>query len=120
MITMRNIEFKVRLSPDEHDRLIKAAEECGLRRADYVRYSLFGPSGSDKVPYYRELKEILFTLSRLGDNVNRCMHAIHRSEKKDTLSPAQFKAMHEAIETGLKEWVEPKKTWLRLLKELRK
>ena len=118
--TLRTIEFKVRLTEAEHARISQGAEDCGLRRADYVRYSLFGPAGSDKVPFHKHLKEILFALSRLGDNVNRCMHIIHRAEKNGTLNAAQFKAMHEAITAGLEQWKAPKKTWLRMLRELGK
>ena len=108
---MRNIEFKIRLSESEHARLKKAADDCGLQLADYARYSIFGPSGTRRVPYQAQLKDALYALARISDNINRCMKAVHRAEKAGMLDKHQLKAMHDVIRGALAEWQEPREKW---------
>lgn len=117
---MRNIEFKVRMSPAEHAKMVAAAEACGLDYAPYCRYLIFGPSGSDKIPHQDRLSKIAYDLSRISDNINRAMYALHRAEKSGLLSAAEFVEMQTVLEESLPAFSEPRAKFLALLKEFKK
>ena len=116
---MRNKEFKIRMSPAEHAKMVAAAEACGLDYAPYCRFLILGPSGSNRIPHQDRISKIGYDLSRIGDNINRAMHAIHRAEKKGILSVAEFERMEAVLAEALPAFEEPRAKFISLLREFK-
>ena len=75
---MRDKEFKLRLTEEEHSHLAVQAQKAGLTRAQFLRNVVMGIQLRARPPdtYYQLLKEI----NAIGTNINQIAH-IANSER---------------------------------------
>ncbi len=110
----RSKTFKMRLTADEHDRLMQLAADHRLSAADLVRAAVLG--APDKLPSRDLLKDILRQLTGVATNLNQAQKSTNEAAKAGTLSTDQAKAMYDAIAFGAKAWKTPRDQLLKFMK----
>ncbi len=110
----RSKTFKMRLTEDEHDRLMQLAADHRLSAADLVRAAVLG--APDKLPSRDLLKDILRQLTGVATNLNQAQKSTNEAAKSGALSADQAKAMYDAIAFGAKAWKAPRDQLLKFMK----
>ena len=86
----RTRDIRVRLTPEEYDRVKLAADNTGLALGAFARAAMLdnpGPRATRKPPVARqELTRILGQLGKIGSNVNQIARAINSGDDPNGLS----------------------------------
>ena len=98
--------FKMRLHEHEDAELKTRAHKHELSKAELVRLLVFGQTAYT-VPDASKLEDICRQLAGIGSNINQAQKAINEARNAGTLTDAQFRAMHTALEHGREAWAEP-------------
>lgn len=76
--------MKFRLSPEEHEQLIAESVEQDLSLSELVRYKM-------GFPLKRDYRQLLFHLSRIGNNANQLAKIMNVARKIKKIDNQQFK-----------------------------
>lgn len=74
-------QIHIRLTPEEYDRLIKAAADSKISTSEYLRLGIGGYREPHKTP--EELKKLIYDLNKIGVNLNQLV-VIARTKHYDT------------------------------------
>lgn len=67
----RTIEISFRVTPQEHDKILKLTSNPRVSIADFIRFQIFGRESLRKLPETAELVRIAGGLGKIGSNINQ-------------------------------------------------
>lgn len=67
----RTIEISFRVTPQEHDKILKLTSNPRVSIADFIRFQIFGRESLRKLPETAELVRIAGELGKIGSNINQ-------------------------------------------------
>lgn len=67
----RTIEISFRVTPQEHDKILKLTSNPRVSIADFIRFEIFGRESLRKLPETAELVRIAGELGKIGSNINQ-------------------------------------------------
>lgn len=98
--------FKMRLTPDQADKLKSWAHENELSQADYVRFMVFART-TYAPPNASKLEAICRQLSGIATNINQAQKAINEANQSGTLTPVQFEQLGRVLIESRRLWADP-------------
>ena len=76
---VRTRTFKVRMTPDEYERLYDSARIRGMNPSEFFRFVMLGAEAAGRLPNASELSEIVQQMRRQGNNMNQIVRAVNEA-----------------------------------------